>query len=163
MKLNEYESIKKQNLTAVFTGNDVKTDGGNLEEKFGFEETVLLNDSYGRNYTMELDLASEDIRENNVAVIIIKICSTGQVLKFSKKDIIIGRSPDCDMTLKQPSLSRRHVRVVKMSEDEYELTDLNSSNGTYVTAVGSVIPRGESVVVSKGANIRVGSIELQLC
>lgn len=160
-KLNDYENIKEQNLTAVFTGSDVRSDGGNLEEKFGFEETVILNDSYNQNCGREL--TSTDSNGKDVGVIIIRICSTGQLLEFSKNEIIIGRAPDCDMVLKQPSLSRRHVKIMKKSGDEYELTDLNSSNGTYVTSAESLIPRGESAVVSKGANIRVGSIVLQLC
>ena len=69
------------------------------------------------------------------------------------------------MVLKQPSISRRHLRIVKMSEDEYELTDLYSSNGSYVSSVSSEsrIPIGQSVIVSKGTYIFVGSIELQLC
>lgn len=161
-KLKEYENIKKQNLTAVFTGNDDKTDNGNLEGKFGFEETVVLNDSYYQNYDM--DLNSGDSNETDVAVII-RICSTGQRLEFTKNEIIIGRAPDCEMVLKQPSLSRKHLRIVKKSEDVYELTDLNSSNGSYVSSVSSEsrIPTGQSVIVSNGTYIFVGSIELQLC
>lgn len=160
-KLNEYENIKRQNLTATFIGDEVRTDWGNLEEKFGFDETVFLNEPYSQDPGMAL--TSDNSNKKDVAVIIIRICSTGQLLEFSRNEIIIGRDPECDMVLKQPTLSRRHIRIMKRSADEYELTDLNSSNGTYVTSVGSRIPTGESVIVSKGANIQVGGIELQLC
>ncbi|MGN0313485.1 MAG: hypothetical protein ACI4EG_01690 [Fusicatenibacter sp.] len=45
-KLREYENVKKANLNGVFASNEKKNaPEGNLEEKFGFEATVVLSDA----------------------------------------------------------------------------------------------------------------------
>jgi CheY-like chemotaxis protein len=51
-------------------------------------------------------------------------------LKFGQV-ITIGRSPDCDITLQDPQLSRIHLEI-RNSGDEFSVSDLDSSNGTYV-------------------------------
>lgn len=50
----------------------------------------------------------------------------------TKQEIIIGRSPDCDVVLDHPSVSRTHARVSKSSSGKFQITDLNSLNGTFV-------------------------------
>ncbi len=45
--------------------------------------------------------------------------------------LTIGRDPDADMTLPDPGASRRHAQVV-LRQDHVELTDLGSTNGTYL-------------------------------
>ncbi|EQD54643.1 Forkhead-associated domain protein [mine drainage metagenome] len=44
---------------------------------------------------------------------------------------VIGRSPDCDVSLGDTYLSSRHARVA-LDEGELTLEDLGSTNGTYV-------------------------------
>ncbi|MGC8510675.1 MAG: FHA domain-containing protein [Acidimicrobiales bacterium] len=44
---------------------------------------------------------------------------------------VIGRSPDCDVSLADTYLSARHARVA-VDEGELTLEDLGSTNGTYV-------------------------------
>ncbi len=44
---------------------------------------------------------------------------------------VIGRSPDCDVSLADTYLSSRHARVA-VDEGELTLEDLGSTNGTYV-------------------------------
>ncbi|MGI6095702.1 MAG: TIR domain-containing protein [Lachnospiraceae bacterium] len=146
-KLKEYESIRKANLNGMFTGSEKDAGEGNLEEKFGFEATVQLTD--------EIDTKTPVIR--------VRICSTGQILESSKGKIIIGRAPDCDLVLKQPSLSRRHVLVRKQSEDEYVIEDLNTTNGTFIAATNEKIQFGQTAVIPRGGIIQLGSILLQLC
>lgn len=60
----------------------------------------------------------------------------------SKSKIIIGRNPECDVVLPldQQSISRKHASIEKKG-DSYILTDLGSSNGTFLNGkrvVGSV-------------------------
>jgi pSer/pThr/pTyr-binding forkhead associated (FHA) protein len=45
--------------------------------------------------------------------------------------VTIGRSPECDVSLHDHLLSRRHCRL-EPSDDGWVLTDLNSKNGTVV-------------------------------
>jgi hypothetical protein len=45
--------------------------------------------------------------------------------------VIIGRSPDCDLSISDTYLSSRHARVANDSGD-LSIEDLGSTNGTYV-------------------------------
>lgn len=45
--------------------------------------------------------------------------------------LTIGRNPDCDIFLDDPTVSRFHATIEKNGEDQFELIDLNSTNGTY--------------------------------
>lgn len=146
-KLKEYETIKKNNLSGVFTSNDSVVSKWNLEEQFGFESTVVLKDAA---------LAK-------IPLIRIRICSTGQVLEFAKDEIVIGREQSCDMVLNQPVLSRFHAKVRRLSEDEYVLEDMNASNGTCVTSNGGRLQPGQKANVRKGEIIMIANIELQIC
>ena len=47
---------------------------------------------------------------------------------------LIGRSPDCDIVLAHPSVSRRHARLSVVSE-HWEVEDLDSANGLRVEGV----------------------------
>lgn len=45
--------------------------------------------------------------------------------------VVIGRSPECDVVVRDVLLSRRHVRVEPLGE-RWVITDLGSKNGTFV-------------------------------
>lgn len=47
------------------------------------------------------------------------------------RDVVVGRSNECDITLGVAHLSRRHARLY-FSGNQLEVEDLRSSNGTYV-------------------------------
>ena len=67
------------------------------------------------------------------------------------------------MVLNQPALSRTHARVRRLSDDEYELEDLNSSNGTYTTSAGKNLVPGQKEIIRKGDIFRLSAITLQIC
>ena len=54
----------------------------------------------------------------------------GQVIAVKEK-ILIGRALECDISILEPGLSRRHAELDLIGE-ELTLKDLGSSNGTYV-------------------------------
>ncbi|MEW5853092.1 MAG: FHA domain-containing protein [Myxococcota bacterium] len=47
------------------------------------------------------------------------------------EEIVIGRSPDCDISIGRKSISRRHLRVV-LKDGKFFAEDLGSQNGTRV-------------------------------
>lgn len=53
---------------------------------------------------------------------------------FDKDVISIGRSPDNDIPIENLAVSRSHARI-RLQEDSFILSDLNSANGTYVNGV----------------------------
>jgi len=54
-----------------------------------------------------------------------------EVLFAQKPRLIIGRSPECDIALPHPSISRYHA-LLERTQDGLRLRDLNSVNGTFV-------------------------------
>lgn len=90
------------------------------------------------------------------------ICSTGQVLEFTKDVVLIGRSSDCDMILKQPAVSRIHTKLSRDANGNYYVEDMNTSNGTYITEMDERIPPGMKVQISKGDIITVGNVKIQV-
>jgi len=69
--------------------------------------------------------------------------------------VVIGRSPDCDITIDNAAISRRHA-TIEFTNGEYLLSDLGSANGTFLN--GTRIEKAE--VISPGDNIGVAKFSL---
>ena len=57
------------------------------------------------------------------------------MLELSGEETVIGRSDAADIMIPEPQISRRHARVLHVrlgDRDFYEVSDLGSSNGTFV-------------------------------
>ena len=67
--------------------------------------------------------------------------------------IVIGRSPDCDISLEDTYLSSRHARVANDSGD-LSIEDLGSTNGTYVN---QELVQGR-VHLERGDIVQVGGV-----
>jgi diguanylate cyclase (GGDEF)-like protein len=65
--------------------------------------------------------------------------------------LVIGRGTDCDIRIEDGSVSRRHAQIEPHHED-YVVTDLQSTNGTYVNDVAAVRAR-----LRDGDYLRVGN------
>lgn len=55
----------------------------------------------------------------------------GKMFSIGKKSILIGRAPNCDLRLNYKTISRNHAKL-ELIHSGLIVTDLNSSNGTYV-------------------------------
>lgn len=68
--------------------------------------------------------------------------------------LALGRQGDNDIVIKDPFISKNHLKIVK-DEGEYYLADLNSSNGTFLNNQSV-----EDVVrLTNGDRIGIGRIE----
>jgi adenylate cyclase len=56
---------------------------------------------------------------------------TPQAYTFTAGEVVIGRSPECQIVLKDFGISRTHARVI-VDEDGVRIQDLKSKNGTQV-------------------------------
>ena len=74
-----------------------------------------------------------------------------------KDEVSLGRGEDNDIVIPHASVSRIHARLLKRN-GAYELTDLNSTNGSFVDDHQI---RG-STVVSNGSQVRLGDIRFVL-
>lgn len=54
-------------------------------------------------------------------------------IRLVKPITVIGRGTDCDLELPLAGISRHHCQI-RLDDDQVEVTDLNSSNGTYVNS-----------------------------
>lgn len=70
------------------------------------------------------------------------------------EELIVGRHPQCDVVLADPSVSRRHARL-RFRDGGWMLHDLESTNGTMVNAVPVVRCR-----LMPGDHLTIGSEHL---
>jgi hypothetical protein len=75
-----------------------------------------------------------------------------KVFHLDGDHLIIGRSPDCHITMEDMNVSRRHAELLLTSQG-YQIQDLGSKNGTFVNGkqVISVSP------LSPGDEVMLGS------
>jgi len=74
-----------------------------------------------------------------------------------KDEISVGRGEDNDVVIPHPSVSRAHARLMRR-DGAYELTDLGSTNGSFVNNQ----PVLGSMIVVNGSEIRFGHIRFIL-
>jgi FHA domain-containing protein/integrin beta-like protein len=74
-----------------------------------------------------------------------------------KDEVTLGRGEDNDLVIPHASVSRAHARLMRRN-GIFELTDLNSTNGSYVNEQ----PVHGSVRVSSGNQVRLGDVRFVL-
>lgn len=57
-----------------------------------------------------------------------------RIIELGAKDIVIGRSPECDIRFIVENVSRKHARVFFHNE-EFMIEDLESTNGLFVNGI----------------------------
>jgi Nif-specific regulatory protein len=78
----------------------------------------------------------------------------GVVIPMENKQLVFGRTEECDVMLADPNVSRRHAQAVLLN-GLVAMVDLNSSNGTLVNGVP--ISR---IFLMDGDEVRLGSTML---
>lgn len=83
----------------------------------------------------------EATSDEEVALLVLHRGAQGsQRWRLDKPEVLIGRSPECDIVLPDRQVSRRHARVFRVGEDFY-VEDLGSKNGTWVNGEPLRAPR----------------------
>src|SRR5687768_4013786 len=77
-----------------------------------------------------------------------------QTYTFDKGEVVIGRSPECQVVLKDFGISRNHAKIV-VDDDGVRIMDLKSKNGTQVNGVPIVEAR-----LSDGDRILLGKFQI---
>ena len=70
---------------------------------------------------------------------------------------VVGRSPDCDISIDDPYASEFHARV-GLQEGKVVVHDLGSTNGTYVNGRRVTSPTS----VSRGDTVQIGKTTLEV-
>ena len=79
----------------------------------------------------------------------------GREYRLGPKRVLIGRAGQCDITINDSSVSRKHASI-ESKDGRFLLQDLKSTNGTLVN--GEFIDVG---VLNHGDKIRIGRTVLQ--
>ena len=75
-------------------------------------------------------------------------------INLGEKDIIIGRTSECDIQIMAKNVSRKHARI-SYSNEEYRIEDLGSTNGTYVNGV-----KVERCILRKHDVLEIGGVKI---
>jgi adenylate cyclase len=81
---------------------------------------------------------------------------TPQTYSFTSGEVLIGRSPDCQIVLKDFGISRQHARIF-VDDEGVRITDLKSKNGTQVNGVQVM-----EAPLNDGDKILLGKFQLVL-
>ncbi|MBZ4396222.1 FHA domain-containing protein [Myxococcus faecalis] len=74
-------------------------------------------------------------------------------------EVMVGRSPECDIVLPEPTVSRQHARFRPEPHTEvWSVTDLESHGGTFVEGV--LIVPGRSTPLFSQASLRLGGAQV---
>ena len=73
------------------------------------------------------------------------------------RPVTIGRAPECDCHLTEPSVSRRHAQLRRV-DDTWLLRDLGSSNGTRLNGMRVT----EEIEVRPGDQLSLGGVRYRL-
>src|ERR1043165_7968821 len=76
---------------------------------------------------------------------------TPQAYTFTEGEVTIGRSPECQIVLKDFGISRTHAKLV-VYEDGVRIQDLKSKNGTQVNGVSVMeapLKDGDRILLGK--------------
>ena len=76
---------------------------------------------------------------------------TPQAYTFTEGEVTIGRSPDCQIVLKDFGISRTHAKLIA-DEEGVRIQDLKSKNGTQVNGVPVVeapLKDGDRILLGK--------------
>jgi transcriptional regulator with GAF, ATPase, and Fis domain len=78
----------------------------------------------------------------------------GKVCIVDRDVVTVGKTPDCDLVLTDPTVSRQHLRILRQ-EEGWLLTDLDSTNGTFVSGV-----RIKEAPIQTGAVLSAGKVDI---
>jgi len=79
----------------------------------------------------------------------------GRSMQINKDSASIGRGPDNDLRIDEPSVSKRHAMIFKTPKG-YSIEDLKSQNGTWID--GSLIASGKNIEIGSGIPISLGNV-----
>lgn len=81
-------------------------------------------------------------------LVIISSNFAGQEFPLGKREIVIGRSEECDIIIDHRSVSTTHAKIVREAGGSYQIVDLNSKNGIRISGekyISTYLKRGDLI------------------
>jgi len=111
------------------------------EEPGGEHGTHITPDHFGPSEVHCLEMEDGDL--------------PGELIVVDSAGVKIGRSPPADIVLSHKSISREHC-IVSLGKDGLLVTDLESTNGTYIDE-----ERISRAILPVGSVVRLGQVSLR--
>ncbi len=81
-------------------------------------------------------------------------------LESPRNTVTVGRSPNCDLVIPHDSVSRTHCRIEISPKGVFLITDLDSSNGTYID--GDRLAPNTTASMLSVSQITIGRLSCEL-
>ncbi len=107
----------------------------------------------------EMRPAGGKTAHTQAALVVLAGWEIGREIPLPSSELVIGRASDVDLEIPDLAVSRRHARIACVRIDDrdfYELTDLGSSNGTFVNGEPA-----ETAQLVNGDQVRIGEVVLK--
>ncbi len=114
-------------------------------------DILRIGDPHGNSVSLTFR-ASGKVGEQRPASGIVRIGATALQMKST---LIIGRDPQADIHLSSPIVSWHHARLERIAQG-YRLSDLHSTNGTFVNGTRLVRPH----ILQQGDVVQIGPFKL---
>lgn len=122
-------------------------DSGSSDE--GTDKTTVIQ---GEQLTLNNEL--KKAKEQEACLIIIRGSPQGNRFFLTQPEMTIGRDPAADISVADQGISRKHAKVIK-DGTQVRLTDLGSSNGTFIN--DKKVNPGDTVILAKEDMIKLGN------
>ncbi len=103
-----------------------------------------------------LAAAEEEAQRKPACLLVVGGELNGSIYDLHPGETVVGRNPDCSISLDFHGISRRHFQL-STNEESTTVSDLGSANGTYLNNQKLEAP----VELKKGDVIKIGSVALK--
>lgn len=114
----------------------------------------LLKEMEGGSQTEAAPAGVEGLPEGSALLVVKRGPNAGSRFLLDQETTAAGRHPDSDIFLDDVTVSRRHAEF-RRNQDQYEVVDVGSLNGTYVNREPQ-----NSAVLNNGDEVQIGKFRL---
>ena len=118
-------------------------------ERYVFLGPVEVEIGWSKDLQRSTFAISAEVRESDQQAGAVLVLGDGSTLEIGEEPVTIGRLSECDISIEDPNVSRRHAEI-RRDGDGFRLVDLGSTNGTRVNGLpvrDHVLASGDVVTV----------------
>ena len=106
------------------------------------------------NDTLRIKLV--DAKRSKACLVSIQGKSLGRQFTIKFEKVIIGRNPECDISIKDKCISKAHAEILRNGNGNFFIKDMESTNGSQLN--NTIITPGEYFPIKDGDLIKLGNI-----
>ena len=132
-----------------------KSEKNALKENLDMESLQEEESGYSRTTEMSRKTFLGDFpTKYNAFLEIIGLEEKSKKIELREDDVVIGRTIDCKIQLSIDNVSRKHA-LISFRNEEYQIEDSGSTNGTYVNGIKVV-----KCVLRNHDEIEIGGVKI---